>query len=252
MVARLPNKYRWIRPHGSSANRALVPKKRCLARWIFLLVTALLLAVPGAANAQQDSDDGLLGDLEKELLKDLDLPTQDKPPQKDAKKDPRAKAGEDLGQPSEDNPLRRIMERMKLIEEKIAEADASQQTQKVQQEVLDDLSLLIEQLQKQCAQSQQSGKSQPSSSQKPKAGNSAAQRPSDKPSPDSRERMDKAKKSKVAGLSPEQLVKEVWGHLPPKIVEQMTRQSVDKFLPKYEQLIEDYFRRLAEDPEDSN
>ncbi|TWT39708.1 hypothetical protein [Blastopirellula retiformator] len=43
------------------------------------------------------------------------------------------------------------------------------------------------------------------------------------------------------------LIKEVWGQLPERVRQQLQNASVEKFLPKYERLTEDYFRRLAEE-----
>ena len=43
-------------------------------------------------------------------------------------------------------------------------------------------------------------------------------------------------------------MKDTWGHLPPRDREQMLQNTPDKFLPKYELLIEQYYKRLAEDP----
>lgn len=44
------------------------------------------------------------------------------------------------------------------------------------------------------------------------------------------------------------LHKDVWGMLPERQRQQMLELPVEEFLPKYELLIEDYFRRLAEEP----
>ena len=43
------------------------------------------------------------------------------------------------------------------------------------------------------------------------------------------------------------LVRRFWGHLPDKLRDEMQSSLSEQFLPKYEQLIEDYYRRLAED-----
>ncbi len=209
-----------------------------------LIACCALLVLPGIAAADDDLTRDLLGDLESDLLKDLE-----KPQAKSAKDDKATSnpAGEDLGAPSEqDNPLVKIMERMRRIEQRIAETDAAAGTQRIQTDVLTDLSSLIRLLQSQQSQRKRGGK--PSGDAK--AGDTAAGKPSDKPSADSTDRLDKATNKKADRLAPDQLVKEVWGHLPPQVVEQMTRQSIDKFLPKYEQLIEDYFRRLAESSAD--
>ena len=45
-----------------------------------------------------------------------------------------------------------------------------------------------------------------------------------------------------------EVLRRFWGHLPEKIRDQMQSSMSEEFLPKYERLIEDYYRRLAEDP----
>jgi hypothetical protein len=41
------------------------------------------------------------------------------------------------------------------------------------------------------------------------------------------------------------LLKDVWGQLPERMRQQMMQSSVEEFLPKYELLIEDYFKALS-------
>ena len=43
------------------------------------------------------------------------------------------------------------------------------------------------------------------------------------------------------------VIERAWGHLPPALRERVSSADFDKFLPKYEKLIEQYFRRLAEE-----
>ena len=50
----------------------------------------------------------------------------------------------------------------------------------------------------------------------------------------------------------QQLLKDLWGHLPERVREQLIQAPTDEFLPKYKLEIEKYFRRLAEDGQDDN
>ena len=43
------------------------------------------------------------------------------------------------------------------------------------------------------------------------------------------------------------MMKDVWGQLPERAREQMLQSPPEKFLPKYELLIEKYYQRLAEE-----
>jgi len=42
------------------------------------------------------------------------------------------------------------------------------------------------------------------------------------------------------------IVRHVWGHLPEKMKEEMQQAFKENNLPKYQQLIEQYFRAIAE------
>lgn len=57
------------------------------------------------------------------------------------------------------------------------------------------------------------------------------------------------REQEIVGVSTEEqdaLVKKLWGNLPPHLRQQISNTQVDRFLPKYEQLTQEYFRRLAE------
>jgi hypothetical protein len=41
----------------------------------------------------------------------------------------------------------------------------------------------------------------------------------------------------------------IWGHLPDKVREQIDTLAIEEFLPSFEAMIEAYYRRLAEEPE---
>jgi hypothetical protein len=45
----------------------------------------------------------------------------------------------------------------------------------------------------------------------------------------------------------QELLKDLWGHLPERVREQLLQAPTDEFLPKYQLEIEKYFRRLAEE-----
>ena len=78
-----------------------------------------------------------------------------------------------------------------------------------------------------------------------KAGETTA---SKKPARESTDRLTKPGETKITDEKDlEALVKQVWGHLPDKVRDQMQNASVESFLPKYEKLIEEYYKRLAEE-----
>ncbi len=60
---------------------------------------------------------------------------------------------------------------------------------------------------------------------------------------------DRLRNDPVVAISPEEqdaLIKEAWGNLPSHLRKQISNTSMERFLPKYEKLTQEYFRRLAE------
>ncbi|PQO27761.1 hypothetical protein C5Y97_27110 [Blastopirellula marina] len=60
---------------------------------------------------------------------------------------------------------------------------------------------------------------------------------------------DQLREEKVLAISPEEqdaLIKKAWGNLPPHLRKQISNTSMERFLPKYERLTQEYFRKLAE------
>jgi hypothetical protein len=217
--------------------------------------------------AQGDSpsvDEKLEQSLEDDLLEGLDdLPTgEDKPPARDG--NPKLQTenpddqqlldqleGEDIGQAPED-PLSSIARKMRLAQQRLAQEEISPQTQGLQKQVVTELDALIKELQKQCkknssnsASSQRpSGQNVQQPDQQPDAGQ---QRPSTKPARESTQRLGQENAQPADPAEVQALIKRVWGHLPDRARQEMQNVSVEEFLPKYRQVIEDYFRSLAEE-----
>lgn len=228
----------------------------CVLAWLNVLATPAAAADDPQPAAEPPAADAGLDSLDSALLKDLEVPSRPpipaaKPPvaAPDLPLPEQEGAGEDLGQPAAD-PLATIGQRMRLAERLISRQETSQKTQQVQEQVIAELERLIEETKKQCQGGQGSPKAAPKPGAKPggkgRAGggdNAAANRPAK----ESAERTD----SKTPGSEQlarfEQMVKQVWGHLPPKIRDQMQSGAIEEFLPKYERLIEEYYSRLAEE-----
>lgn len=240
------------------------------------MLTRLLLAcvlIGSASCLLYAQDKSSAKSLDEQLLEGLDselLPAASKKtsaPSVEKKADePRAKPSGDAGldqklldeiegedielgkQPID--PLTRIGKTMRQVETLIDRHDTSSRTQDMQKQIVRDLELLLEQTKKQC----QGGQSKPSASPsqqaaKPANGNKPSEgEPSSKPARDSTDRLAKAGKTDAEDdKDMDALVKQVWGHLPEKVRDQMQNVGVENFLPKYEKLIEDYYRRLAEE-----
>ena len=135
---------------------------------------------------------------------------------------------------------------MREVEDLIEGSNTSQPTQRLQERIVEDLDQLIEQMKKQCSGGpcDGAGKKKPGSGSKAGTGENKGE---SRPAKDSTARTGKDADTRTEMERMKQMLKEVWGHLPPKIREQMQAGSPEEFLPKYERLIEDYYKRLAEE-----
>ncbi len=238
-------------------------------KWIGLVVCGLLLG--GQVSYGQDDstkdnkslDQQLLDDLEGDLLEGLDdLSLEDEVEKAKGSDDPLDDAlldqlgdGEDIGE--EGDPLTKIANRMRAVEELIAEQETAEKTQRIQQQIVAELTEMIQLVKKQCdcqspkQQQPQAGKPKPGSKPGPqKKGNQPGNQAGNKASSESQMRDGEAEDAQVQREELEQMLKEVWGHLPVRVREQMQNAASEQFLSKYEALIEKYYERLTEDAED--
>ncbi|MBA2116575.1 hypothetical protein [Bremerella alba] len=101
------------------------------------------------------------------------------------------------------------------------------------------------------SQQQQEGQGQSQPQEQPGGDSqpSQAQMQAGETSEDAQDSSDKLRDAKVLAISPEEqdaLVKKAWGNLPPHLRKQISNSSMERFLPKYERLTQEYFRKLAE------
>jgi hypothetical protein len=166
--------------------------------------------------------------------------------------------GEDLGEPGEDNPLAQLNSEMREVESLIARHRAGDQTQQRQAQIVRKLEELIKEAQKQRqgGNSSSSGGTNGKGGQQtsnrrdvtqPGKGPAQSQQPADAPARESTKqpREDQVRKPDMADMR--DVLKGVWGQLPERQREQMLQSYEEQFLPKYEQMIADYFRSLADE-----
>jgi len=240
-------------------------------------------------DASSDAlDRELLEDLEDDLADDVDSPAvkaggdKTKPKARDAEK-PRDTIDEELlrdldlgedielgpdGEPVEDDelggetdPLTRIGRKMRAAEALVGKTELTEKTRTIQDEIVSDIDALIQELLKRQQQQQASKSKKPrpgTQARRPKVRQPSRRKPgspgnreSRKPARDSEDRRGKPKRPEIDMAELNELLKDIWGHLPEKDREQLRQSSVESFLPKYELLIEKYFRRLAEETEES-
>jgi hypothetical protein len=169
--------------------------------------------------------------------------------------------GDDIAQPSGPMSLVRVRQTMQQATAYLTESEnavrphAVQQAGAAQEQVVAQLDKLIAELSKQCQGGQCQGGNQPKSEQpsqsKPgsKPGNTAGKGRT--AARDSTDRLDRASAQPIDKGEINELVKDLWGHLPERSREQMLQSYSDEFLPKYEFEIEQYYRRLSEEKGDN-
>jgi hypothetical protein len=143
---------------------------------------------------------------------------------------------------------------MREVESRLRGGKSDADTLQRQEKIAADLAALIEELERRQQQQQQQQSKSPSSGTKsererveqPTSGQPGGA-PQPKPAQDSTDRVGKAEAERPDPAAMDALLKNVWGELPERLRQQMLQSSVEQFLPKYELLIEDYFRTLAEE-----
>ena len=160
------------------------------------------------------------------------------------------------------DPLSRIGEQMRVIERRLeAHRQADTDTPALQDQIVDELAQLIERLEQQ-QNSQQSLRQSKTPSlgfaDRAKIGSPTGRRrgqprpPADnRPAKESTERLGKAEAHAANADEIRGLMKDVWGQLPAREREQMLQSPPEQFLPKYELLLEKYYKRLADEQQAS-
>ena len=188
-----------------------------------------------------------LGDLDDELFSDLDPGEEvtDVQLRRDL-------GGEGTPQGDAKPDVPEIAKTMFLVRDRLSRKDLAAETQELQGEVVSELDRIIEQLKKRPPPSSGGGGGGKSASKSPpkssKTGSSKTQQSRGKSG---------AKQSSIQPVrpadpsenlkKPDRLLGKSWGHLPASVRQRMQSTAPEKFLPKYSKLIEDYFRRLAEE-----
>ena len=200
-------------------------------------------------------DDQLLEDLDNELLPADDnlprIPSASSPddPVSDDEAPEGKTDGEDVGQPGEQDPLTRIGNKMRTAGRLLERQKSAEKADPLQRQIVSDLSQLIEQLHKQCKAECSGGSEQKTAERgqpkQPKPGSKPGGK-SGGPPRDSSERLGKNESRRPDMAEMQNLMKDVWGQLPQHEREQMLQYAPEEFLPKYELLIEKYYKRLAE------
>jgi len=245
-----------------------------------------LLALAVALSAYATADDAGRDQPGPLRLKKKDKPGRperektSKPDGQDTKKDqsahkkpkPEAKDGDakeggelDGKDPAEEarQALARAAKNMRASEERLGKKDPGEGTRQIQRDILDDLDSLIKQTQRQQQQQQQQQQSNPSAkSRGPReqrqpqgTGKMRGQQTARRQQPG------QGKTTQQAGRQPGQggpdggkpgsgkiadVYKDVWGHLPETLRQEMDQYSREQFMAKYNELLKQYYATIAE------
>jgi hypothetical protein len=142
-----------------------------------------------------------------------------------------------------DNPLMRTAELMRVVEGRLARHDTSSETQALQRQIVAALAKLLATGDQQPANASSSS----AGSERDTADIGAGGIPSREPSADG-DGTERRSLRHAERMNARDVVSRAWGDLPDKLRDQMQSTLQEQFLPKYERVIEDYYRRLAEEP----
>jgi hypothetical protein len=175
----------------------------------------------------------------------LGAPTGKSPLDEDLLRELGGDNGEDIGvESAQQDPLVGIGRRMRNVQSRLTDQKLDDQTSQMQKRILEDLAALLQE----CKNCQGGGNGKPGSkSGKGSQGGKspAAQAPSDT----ARNSSDKLKnrqteRGDLGALT--SAMEESWGNLPQHVREHLGNVTSDAFLPKYELMLEKYFKRLGE------
>jgi len=252
-------------PEENRRTRCTWAQPAVAALWC-LVLAAIVIAAGSVSTVRaqppRSIDDELLDDLrsdpideyDRELFGPADRPTPgEEPPNADRQEQLLRQLGE-AAVAEDENPLLTIARRMHSVEGNLDRHQCGPSTQTEQEQIVADLDALIEQARKACKKGVSSGQpSQQVSSRapigrpQPKAGTGNG-KPGQQPATNSNRRpRGNGTAQKVDMGQMRRLIKRLWGELPEHQREQMLQLPVEQFLPKYELLIEEYFRRLSQE-----
>ncbi|MFO7901236.1 MAG: hypothetical protein ACQESR_14230 [Planctomycetota bacterium] len=209
----------------------------------------------GSSPAPDQSEMADPGDLDDRLLEGIGQNASKRETASPAKPDPERPAGQDgvadeVGRLDEGsdmvqrNVLVQIGRQMLGVKKLLSERNVSSETQRNQREIVSQLDQVIAALSA-SQQAEQERKTEAGSKEDQEGGKvarigkKAARKSSGKP-----EQSD-ASPREPAAL--QEMVGEIWGHLPERLRGQIQSVEAVEFLPRYRELIEDYYRRLAEE-----
>lgn len=214
-----------------------------------------------SATTEKSLDEQLLEGLSDDLMDDLDDLAPPRPTSGDQRghSDLDEQLLEGLDAPHADaagdeNPLDEISRRMRDVEQMLRESDTGERPQSLQRKIVADLDKLIDAAMRRAQSSNQASSQSQQRSRRDQARQPGSMtdtgQPGKQPARDSTDRLGTAQPERPTPAEMAKLLEDLWGHLPERDRQRVINSSIEEFLPAYEQLIEQYFRRLAEELDD--
>ena len=227
---------------------------------VYQMIAVLLIAVPLTASAATPAETDGNESLGNKLLDGLTPSTPEKGNAAVARQQSAPSFESPAQLPAASSPLARVQQGMQNASMLLGQPTTSSQSGSLkladtaQRDVVTQLDKLIAELSKQCqCQGGNCNKPpNPSQSSKPKPGSKPAMAAGrgNAPARESSDRLDRDSTKQPEKGDVNELVKELWGHLPERSREQLLQSFSEEFLPKYEREIQQYYRRLSEEQSD--
>ncbi|MBC8356275.1 MAG: hypothetical protein H8E66_30215 [Planctomycetes bacterium] len=192
------------------------------------IVTCVVTMIGLTTTSGNDAPPPLPDAVDQRLLDGLDdLPAPRPKPSTNI-------AGEDLGVTAPKSTLAHLAQLMQGVEQRIHRSDTSTTTQRLQLDIASELAKMLE------------------AAEQEKASQSAAtasKDPSDQTGETTKDGTEEDPTSRGEGNVDDQadLLDAIWGTLPERLREHIQTPLQEEFLPRYERVIKQYYKRLAEE-----
>ncbi|MFM7845199.1 MAG: hypothetical protein ACKPEY_13335, partial [Planctomycetota bacterium] len=129
--------------------------------------------------------------------------------------------------------------------ERLSQEDSSAATQALQDRILGELENLIDSAGNSAGQASAQAAAEPTEDKSSTKSSTGNLRPTDKPSSGDKDPDSSSGADQSGPAAAQRFTKEIWGELPAQQREELINALPDKFLPLYESMLEQYYRRLS-------
>jgi hypothetical protein len=216
--------------------------KRAMQRSLFLAAILIAIWIVKPVVAQQPVDPHA---IDQQLFDDLKSPSPVRTPASSDRSKQKENAGEDLGKPSENrSPFAEIGSQMRQVELRLRQRDVSSATRQLQTDILARLTQLLEDEER---QQMSANRTRAGNQKSDSTGQGNEKASAEDPGGSQRN----GAKPRPNAITPDsniqnQWTEKIWGVLPDRVQQRMQALGNEEFLPQFEQVIQQYYERLAE------